>query len=96
MAQGLVTYTNPRIAAAVDQTKVAYLNLRRVMDALIAIRSGNGTADDYEAVAAIVDASIPGQNAIVAGQTAFDNLDAAIAGLTTAYNALSNMDKNAL
>lgn len=89
MAQGLVTYTNANVAARVDEVKVAYAHLRRLMDRLIAIRNGT----DYAAVAAATG-TVP--NDATAGQTIFDNLDAAVAGMTTAYNALSNMDKNAL
>jgi hypothetical protein len=55
--------------------------MRRLMDRLISIRNGN----DYVAVATATGASD--------GQTLFDNIDAAIAGLTTASNALSNMDQ---
>lgn len=83
MAQGLVTFTSNSVANRVTETKQAYLNMRRLMDRLIAIRNGN----DYAAVAAATGASD--------GQTLFDNVDAAIAGLTTAYNALSNMDMGA-
>jgi hypothetical protein len=83
MAQGLVTFTSDSIGRRVDETKAAYLNMRRLLDRLIAIRNGN----DYAAVAAATGASD--------GQTLFDNIDAAIAGLTTAYNALSNMDSHA-
>lgn len=83
MAQGLVTYTSRSVRDQVNKTKDAYLQMRRLMDRLIAIRNGT----DYVAVAAATGASD--------GQTLFDNLDAAIAGLTTAYNALSNMDASA-
>lgn len=97
MPQGLVKVTNPHIIAAVDQVKAAYLTMRRTMDAMIAERAGDGTNSDYEAIAALADASLPGQtDPAVLGQTVFDNMDAALAGMTTAYNALSNMDKNAL
>lgn len=84
MAQGLVTYTSVTIAERVNEVQRAYLNMRRLMDRLIAIRNGT----DYTAVATATGASN--------GQTLFDNVDAAIAGLTTAYNALSNMDVQAL
>ncbi len=90
MAQGLVTFTSSSIAHRVDETKTAYLNMRRAFDRLIAIRAGNGTNNDYAAVAAAVGAADA-----AAGQRVFDNLDAAIGGMTTAYNALSNMDANA-
>lgn len=83
MAQGLVTFSSLSVTRRINETKDAYLQMRRLMDRLIAIRNG----DDYAAVAAATGASD--------GQTLFDNLDAAIAGLTTAYNALSNMDSQA-
>lgn len=84
MAQGLVTFTSGNLAGRVDEVKTAYLNMRRLMDRLIAIRNGT----DYAAVAAATGASD--------GQTLFDNCDAAMGGLTTAYNALSDMDLHAL
>ena len=86
MAQGLVTYTSTNIAQRVDETKLAYLNMRRLLDRLIAVRNGV----DYAAVEAETGA------AAGKGQTLYDNLDAAVAGLTTAYNALSYMDKRAV
>lgn len=89
MAQGLVTYTNSNIAARVDEIKVAYAHIRRLMDHLIVIRNGT----DYAAVATATGCTPA--NATT-GQTLFDNLDAALGGMTTANNALSNMDKNAL
>lgn len=92
MAQGLVKITNPHIIACVDEVKVAYLKMRRTMDAMIVMRNGT----DYEAVAVAADASGDALTPAEAGQRVFDNLDAAMAGMTTAYNALSNMDKNAL
>ena len=87
MAQGLVTFTSASIGHRVDEAKTAYLNMRRAFDRLIAIRNGNGQNNDYAAVAAAVGAAD-----VAAGQTLFDNMDAAVSGLTTAYNALSNMD----
>lgn len=84
MAQGLVTHTSTGISNRVEETKTAYLNMRRIMDRLIAIRNGT----DYIAVASATGASD--------GQILFDNIDAALAGLTTAYNALSNMDTRSL
>lgn len=85
MAQGNVTQVSPAVAARVDEVKVAYAHLRRLMDRLIVVRNGT----DYAAVATETGAA-PGT-----GQTVFDNLDAALGGLTTANNALSNMDLNA-
>lgn len=85
MAQGIVTQINPSVAARVDEVKVAYSHIRRLMDRLIVIRNGT----DYAAVAAATGAP-EGQ-----GQMVFDNLDAALGGLTTANNALSNMDVSA-
>jgi hypothetical protein len=90
MAQGYVKYTNANVAARVDEVKVAYANLRRLMDTLIVIR--NGTS--YDLVAAATGAIGEDQGDV--GLKIFDNLDAAMAGMTTACNALSNMDKNAL
>jgi hypothetical protein len=89
VAQGLVNYTNENVAARVDEVKVAYAHLRRLMDALIQIRNGT----DYQAVAEATGCTPA--NATT-GQTIFDNLDAALGGMTTAQNALSNMDKNSL
>lgn len=89
MAQGLVNYTNADVAARVDEVKVAYASLRRLMDYLIVIRNGS----DYAAVATATGCAPA--NATT-GQTIFDNLDAALGGMTTANNALSNMDRNAL
>lgn len=89
MAVGLVTHTNASVAARVDEIKVSYGHLRRLMDHLIIIRNGT----DYAAVATATGCTPA--NATT-GQTIFDNLDAALAGMTTANNALSNMDKNAL
>lgn len=89
MAQGLVSYTNEDVAARVDECKVAYAHLRRLMDYLIVIRNGT----DYQAVANATGCQ-PANT--TTGQTIFDNLDAAMAGMTTVNNALSNMDKNAL
>jgi hypothetical protein len=86
MAQGNVNQISPTVAARIDEVKSAYAQIRRLMDRLIVIRGVN----DYTAVAAALGC-VPGD-----GQTAFDNLDAALGGLTTANNALSNMDKNAL
>lgn len=85
MAQGNVTQINAGVAARVDEVKVAYAHIRRLMDRLIIIRNGT----DYAAVAAATGAA-DGE-----GQNVFDNLDAALGGLTTANNALSNMDLNA-
>lgn len=85
MAQGNVTKVNANVAARVDEVKVAYAHIRRLMDRLIIIRNGT----DYAAVEAATGAA-PGD-----GQAVFDNLDAAMGGLTTANNALSNMDVNA-
>ena len=86
MAQGLVTFTSMNLAQRVQEVKVTYMNMKRVSDRLIALRNGT----DYVAVATAVGSPIG------TGQTVFDNIDAAIAGLTTAYNALSNMDVQAL
>jgi hypothetical protein len=85
MAQGTVTKLDADIAARVDEVKVAYAHVRRLMDRLIIIRNGT----DYAAVATAAGAA-DGE-----GQFVFDNLDAALGGLTTANNALSNMDVNA-
>lgn len=85
MAQGNVTSINAQTAARVDEVKVAYEHMRRLMDRLIVVRNGT----DYAAVAAYLGCSV-GE-----GQNAFDNLDAALGGMTTANNALSNMDQNA-
>jgi tRNA C32,U32 (ribose-2'-O)-methylase TrmJ len=90
MAQGLVTFSSSSIGQRVDETKSAYLNMRRSFDRLIAIRNGNGTNNDYAAVALAVGAADA-----AAGQRVFDNMDAAMGGLTTSYNALSNMDAHA-
>ena len=93
MAQGFVTYTNEDVGARVDECKVAYAHLRRLMDYLIVIRNINGANNDYQAVANATGCTPA--NATT-GQNIFDNLDAALGGMTTANNALSNMDKNAL
>lgn len=92
MAQGNVTQLNGSTRARVDEVKVAYAHIRRLMDRLIIVRNGT----DYAAVAeylGITDGT-PEELAILE-QRAFDNLDAALAGMTTANNALSNMDLNA-
>lgn len=89
MAQGLVTYTNANVAARVEEMKVAYAHIRRLMDYLIVIRNGT----DYAAVA-VATGCVPAD--ATEGLKMFDNLDAALGGMTTANNALSNMDKNAL
>jgi hypothetical protein len=85
MAQGLVTFSSANVREVVDETKEAYANMRRLMDRLIAIRNGI----DYEAVAIATGA---GDLSAAAGLMLFDNLDSAMGGLTTANNALSNMD----
>lgn len=90
MAQGYVQIQNATVSARIDEAKVAYANFRRMFDALLVIRNGN----EYDKVAAALGAV--GADQGDAGLKAFDNLDAAMAGLTTAYNALSNMDENAL
>jgi hypothetical protein len=89
MAQGYVKFQNPQISATVDKIKNAYAEIRRLMDALIVIRNGT----DYQAVS---DATGSTPSGASSGQTIFDNLDAALGGMTTANNALSNMDENAL
>ena len=90
MAQGFVQFQNQKIETAINNAKDVTAEFRRILDRLIVIR--NGTS--YDLVAAAVGAI--GADQGDAGLKAFDNLDAAMAGLTTAYNALSNMDQGAL
>ena len=90
MATGYVTFQNPTVSARVDEIKAAYGSIRRVMDALIEVKNSGG-GNNWAAVAAAVGAADA-----TAGQTVFDNLDAALGGMTTANNALSFMDENAL
>ena len=90
MAQGFVQFKNQKIETAINNAKDVTAEFRRILDRLIVIR--NGTS--YDLVAAAVGAI--GADQGDAGLKAFDNLDAAMAGLTTAYNALSNMDQGAL
>lgn len=90
MAQGFVQFQNPPTTACINGIKESYAELRRIMDRLIVIRNGSS----YDLVAAALGAV--GADQGDAGLKAFDNLDAAMAGLTTAYNALSNMDQGAL
>ena len=87
MATGLVTYTNERVGARVEECKVAYANMRRLVDALIEIKGGPA-GTNWPAVADATGAS--------SGQTLFDNLDQAIAYMESVNDALSPMDKNAL
>jgi hypothetical protein len=90
MAQGLVRYTNPKVAATVDEVKRAYANMRRMMDAMTVIFNVNTNMAD---VAAEVGALAVDQGD--AGAKAWSNLTDAMTALTTANTALSNMDKNA-
>ncbi len=96
MANGRITITNPHMIAAIDKVKDAYLDYRRMMDALIVVRNTNGTNSDYASVQATADATMPGQDAATTGQETYTSVDDAMAGMTSAYNALSRLDKNAL
>lgn len=86
MAIGFIKPKDANIRARVDETKNAYGNMRRLFDAMIEANNiGIATLQAAIGEANTTDA-----------QTVFDNLNAAMAGLTTAYNALSKMDGNAL
>ena len=86
MAQGQITQIGSHIAAIVDEAKISYAHLRRLMDRLIILK---GDGSNY-AVLEIATGAATGT-----GATVFDNIDAAVAGATTVNNALSNMDMNA-
>ncbi len=90
MAQGVVTYSNQKIVAVVDQVQEAYGETKRLLDRLVALKEGGS---DYTNIATL--AGIPSPDS-TKGQKLFDDIDAALGGLTTAYNALSQLDNSAL
>ena len=83
-----VTQLNGASQARIDEVKVAYAHLRRLMDRLIVLRVSD-VDPQWPPVAAYCGGA-DGEGAAI-----FANYDAAMAGLTTAYNALSNMDQSA-
>lgn len=85
MAVGFIKPKDALIRARVDEAKVAYLNNRRLLDLLIEAQAAGGTALQVAT----------GEANSVDAQTVFDNINAALGGLTTAYNAYSKMDGNA-
>ena len=90
MAQGLVTYSNQKVVDVVNEVQSAYASTKRLLDRMVAMRAG-GT--NYTTIATAAGC-VPADSA--AGQTLFDDVDAALGGLTTAYNAMSQMDNSAL
>ena len=90
MAQGLVNYSDAGIAARVDEVMVTFAHVKRLLDRMVALRAGGS---DYTSIA-VAAGCTPATSA--EGLKLFDDIDAALAGLTTAYNALSQLDKNAL
>lgn len=90
MAQGVVTYSNQKIVQVVDKVQDAYADVKRLLDRLVALRAGGS---DYTNIATLAGCS-PADS--TTGQKLFDDIDAALGGLTTAYNALSQLDNSAL
>lgn len=86
MAIGFIKPQSATVRARVDEAKAAYASNRRLLDVLIEAKA----VDNATLQAALGEADT------TAALKVFDNLDAAMAGLTTAYNALSKMDGNAL
>jgi transposase len=91
MAQGVVTYNNQKVVQVVNSVQEAYAETKRLLDRLVALRTAAGGT--YETIAALAGCT-PTDTAT--GQKLFDDVDAALAGLTTAYNALSQLDNSAL
>lgn len=90
MAQGNVTYSSQKVVDVVDSVKEAYADTKRLVDRMVAMRAGGS---DYTSIAAAAGCN-PATSA--EGLKLFDDVDAALGGLTTAYNALSQMDNSAL
>ncbi len=90
MAQGLVTLTNPKIIEPTNKVQEAYGEIKRLLDRMVALRGG-GT--DYTSIATLAGCPNPDS---AQGLKLFDDIDAALGGLTTAYNALSQLDNSAL
>ena len=90
MSQGLVTCTNPKVLDVANEVQVAYAHTKRLLDRMVALRAGGS---DYTSIAEAAGC-VPADSAT--GLKLFDDVDAALGGLTTAYNAFGQLDKTAL
>jgi hypothetical protein len=84
-----LVYTNTQGAVHVEEVKAAYARLRRFMDALIDTKGG-GSQSNNQAIADAMGCALADTGAV------FDAFDAMMAGMTTAQNAGTAIDRNAL
>ena len=84
-----IQYTNTQGAVHVEEVKAAYARLRRFMDALIDVK-GAGSQANNQAIADAMGCSLANTGAL------FDAFDSMMGGMTTAQNAGTSIDRNAL
>ena len=91
MAAGVVIEPKSALVQArVAEVKNVYAHWRRQLDALIAVKNSGG-GNNWTAVAATL-----GEADATAGQAVFENMDAVMAGMTTANDASSPLDGGSL
>ena len=84
-----LTYTNTMGEVHVEEVKIAYARLRRFMDELINVKGGGSQANN-QAIADAMGCALADTGAV------FDAFDSVMAGMTTAQNAATAIDRRAL
>lgn len=88
MAQGPIKPKNAQISVSAQNIRLAYWDVKKKVDTMVAVK---GVGNDWAALATWL-----GEADAAAAQTIFDNMDAALAYLTSANDVAAKFDGSAL
>lgn len=88
MATGPIKPKNAQISVSAQNIRLAYWDVKKKVDTMVAVK---GAGNDWAALAAWL-----GEANATDAQTVFDNMDAALAYLTSANDVAAKFDGSAL